>query len=78
MKVWGSIDRLDQAGGEIISQPDAGEIMDLLMQSDSFGSDTSNLSVNCSKRERLLEEVERDGGMNQDVMGEGVSNSCSL
>ena len=48
------------------------------MQSDSFGSDTSNLSVNCSKRERLLEEVERYGGMNQDVMGEGVSNSCSL
>ena len=30
MKDWGSIDWLDQAGGEIISQLDAGEIMDLL------------------------------------------------
>ena len=67
-----------------MSQLDAGEIMDLLMNSESFGSTKNNDSGNGSNGRRVLlsnEVMEGDsneGGVFQDVTREIVSSSCSL
>ena len=67
-----------------MSQLDAGEIMDLLMNSESFGSTKNNDSGNGSNERRMLLSIERmerdssEGGVSQDVTREIVSSSCSL
>ena len=84
IKDWGRYDWLDQAEGEIMSQLDAGEIMDLLMNSESFGSTKNNDSGNGSNGRRMLLSIERmerdssEGDVSQDVTREIVSRSCSL
>ena len=83
IKDWGRYDWLDQAEGEIISQLDAGEIMDLLMKSESFGSNNINNSGG-SNGGRMLLSIEglagesNEGGVSKEVMGKIVSDSGSV
>ena len=79
----GRSDWLDLAVGEVMSQLDAGEIMDLLMKSESFGSNNINNSGG-SNGGRMLLSIEgfagesKEGGVSQEVTGEIVSDSGSV
>ena len=81
IKDWGKVDWLDTAGNEIISQLEAGEVMDLLMSSESFGSSNSNVndgrnSLRDDGAILLNEEIggeDSASGVSQDVLSENVS-----
>ena len=85
---WGKKDWLDCADVGLVGCLDAGEVMELLMMSDSFGSgdlhdENGNVDVNTDGQENPTQQDEKDGDVNQvreedDLLSDQVSQSGAL